>query len=263
MLCFGVGKGISDGDIANPITTMSVAIDKFKADQEKKSAQKAWEKELIDDGTGNMKTRYEITRLMSASNAGDALENLIAAREMNYDTMAWLIVNDTDINGAVMQAMDNDYYLRRDENQDYDIYGCYYFDYESRVGTADVLSQNTVIYGHSDSTDNPNGKRFAQLYRFLEDDFADKVKEITLTTISGTHTFEIFSTFYTDTNFQYTKVNMTEQEKLELAITAKNLSTRDYDITPTIDDKLLTLSTCTVLYGTSTHRFVVMARLKQ
>lgn len=237
-------------------------MDKFKAEQEKKAAQKAFDKELVDDGNGNMKSRYGITRLMSASNAGDALENLIVAREINYDTMAWIAIEDTDINGAVMQSMDNDYYLRRDENGDYDIYGCYFLDYESRIGTADILSQNTVIYGHSDSTDNPNGKRFAQLYRFLEDDFANKVKEITLTTISGTHTFEIFSTFYTDTTFQYTKVNMTEQEKLELALNAKNLSTRNYDITPTIDDKLITLSTCTVLYGTSTHRFVVMGRLK-
>lgn len=263
LLCLGVGKGISDGDIANPIDIVNANINKFKADQEKKAAQKAWESEKIDDGTGNMKTRYDITRLMYASNTGDALENLIAAQGMNSDSMAWITIPDTDINGAVMQGMDNDFYLRRDENKDYDVYGCYFLDYESRMGSADKLSQNTIIYGHSDSTDNPNGKRFAQLYRFTEEDFADKVKEVTITTTSGVHVFEIFSVFYTDTDFKYNQVYMTDQEKLQLATQAKSLSIRDYGITPTLDDKLLTLSTCTVLYGTSNHRFVVMGRLKK
>lgn len=258
-----LGKGISDGDIANPIDKVSSIIDNYKAEQEKKAAQKAWEKELIDDGEGVMKTRYNITKLMYAANAGDALENLVAARGMNSDAMAWISIPETDINGAVMQGMDNDYYLRRDENGDYDIYGCYYFDYECSVGDVDIMPQNTIIYGHSDSTDNPNGKRFAQLYRFLEDDFAEKNTEITLTTLGGTHKFEIFSVFYTDTDFQYNLVNINSEEKLQIANTAKSLSIREYDVKPLITDKLLTLSTCTVLYGTDNHRLVVMGRLVQ
>lgn len=208
-----------------------------------------------------MKARYGITRLMYANNPGDALENLVEARRINTDATAWISIDQTDINGAVMQSMDNDYYLRRDENGDYDIYGCYFLDYECPIGTADDFAQNTVIYGHSDSTDNPNGKRFAQLYRFLEDDFAEEVKTIGITTLNGHFTFEIFATFYTSTDLVYNAVNISPEKKLELANTAKALSTRSYNITPNINDKLLTLSTCTVLYGTDTHRFVVMARL--
>lgn len=261
--CLGlyVGKGISDGDIPNPITKMQYHIEVFQENQEKKAAQKAWENEKVDDGTGNMKARYGITRLMYAKNSGDALENLIASRKMNPDAVGWINIPETDINGAIMQGMDNDYYLRRDENGDYDIYGCYFLDYECSIGTADDFAQNTVIYGHSDPTDNPNGKRFAQLYRFLEDDFAERVKDFSLTTINGTFKFEIFAAFYTDTDFIYNAVNISPEHKLTITNKAVTSSIRDYGIVPGINDKILTLSTCTVLYGTDNHRFVVMGRL--
>lgn len=205
--------------------------------------------------------KYDITAMTLPENVLDVYDNLAFALDKNQDTVAWLSIPDTDINNVVMQGDDNDFYLRRDENKDHDVFGCYFLDYECSLGGREDFSQNSIIYGHSEMTDNKDGRRFAQLYRFVDDDFAKEHPYIFLTTPQGEFVFEIFSAFYTDTNFDYIKVHITDEEKLELANEAKRLSIRDYNITPTLSDKLLTLSTCTVKYGDNDHRFVIMSKL--
>lgn len=199
---------------------------------------------------------------MVVENQADIYDGLSYAIKENHDAVAWLEVPETDINNIVMQGDDNDYYLRRNEDGEDDIYGCYYADYECAFGEYDDFLQNTIIYGHSDSTDNPDGKRFAQLHRFADEEFAKKVPYIYVSTQEGRYKFEIFSVFYTDTNFKYNMVNINDEEKLELANKAKSLSIYDYGLEPSLNDKLLTLSTCTVKYGADKdYRFVIMARL--
>ncbi len=197
-----------------------------------------------------------------AKNEADIYDYLDYALKKNQNSVAWIEVPETDINNIIMQGDDNDYYLRRNEDGQDDIYGCYFADYECGFGKYDDFSQNTIIYGHSDSTDNPDGKRFAQLYRFADPEFAKKVPFVYISTPEGKFKFEIFSTFFTDTDFDYIQVNIDEEQKLELANKAKSLSTYNYDVVPSLSDKLLTLSTCTIKYGTDAdYRFVIMARL--
>lgn len=205
--------------------------------------------------------KHTITAIPPPQNAADVYDGIAYAYENNPDTVAWLSIPNTDINNAVMQGDDNDYYLRRDENREHDVYGCYFLDYECSMGKREDFSQNTVIYGHSELTDNKDGKRFAQLYRFLDEDFAKQNPYIFLTTPNGEFVFEIFSVFYTDLSFDYIKVHITEEEKLQLAQNAAGLSVRDYGVTPELQDKLLTLSTCTAKFTEGEHRFVVMGRL--
>ncbi|MFZ2538771.1 MAG: class B sortase [Oscillospiraceae bacterium] len=207
-------------------------------------------------------SKNELTALLPAENEADIYDNLDYAIKKNNDAVAWIEIPETDINNIVMQGDENDYYLRRNEDKENDIFGCYFADYECGFGKYDDFSQNTIIYGHSDSTDNPDGKRFAQLYRFTDPEFAKKVPFIYVSTPEGRYKFEIFSTFYTDTNFDYIQVNINEEQKLELANKAKSLSTYNYNVEPSLSDKILTLSTCTVKYGTdANYRFVIMAKL--
>lgn len=218
---------------------------------------------VTDPVTGEpVKRLKELTALPPPKVEADIYDNLAYAEALNQDAVGWLEIPSTDINNVIMQGDDNDFYLRRDENKEYDIYGCYFLDYECTMGTAEDFSQNTVIYGHSDSTDNKDGKRFAQLYRFLDDEFAKKNPYVFVTTPHGRFAFEIFSAFYVDTKqLDYIKVHITEEEKLELANSAKELSIRDYGIEPQLTDKLITLSTCTVKYEDASHRFVIMGKM--
>lgn len=202
-----------------------------------------------------------LTRMKTAENPSDIPGLLTYAMEKSLDAVGWLDIPGTDISNVVMQGMDNAYYERRNEDGDQDIYGCYFLDMECSMGGPQDFLPNTVIYGHSDLTDNPDGPRFSQLFRFVDDGFARDHKYLYVTTMEGRYTFEIFSVFYTDTSFDYIRVHMTPEETLALANEAVSRSIRDYGIQPEAGDRLLTLSTCSVREGNDgTHRFVVMGR---
>lgn len=201
-------------------------------------------------------------RMKTAETDSDIPGLMTYAMEKSQDAVGWLNVPGTDISNVVMQGPDNVYYERRDEDGNQDIYGCYFLDMECSLGKREDFLPNTIIYGHSDLTDNPDGPRFSQLFRFVDDEFASQNKYMYITTLEGRYTFEIFTVFYTDISFDYIRVHMTNEEALALAKQAKSLSVRDYGIEPVAGDRLLTLSTCSVRDGNDgTHRFVVMGRL--
>ncbi len=200
--------------------------------------------------------------LPAAEVQADVLDNLAFAFNKSKDAVGWIQVPGTDINGLIMQAGDNYYYERRNEDGDYDIYGCYFADYECALGSREDFLQNTIVYGHGNSTDNPDGKRFSQLFRFTDPAFAREHPYVYISTMEGRFAFEIFSVCYTDTSFNYIQVEMDDGQKLALAQQAQALSLHDYGITVQESDRLLTLSTCSMVGDTDgTKRFILMGRL--
>ncbi|MEG1686289.1 MAG: class B sortase [Angelakisella sp.] len=191
------------------------------------------------------------------------LEKLMYDLGKNEDVVAWLTVPNTKIDDAVVQSHNNTFYLRRDERKKDNAYGCYFADYESTVSTRENLSRNTVIYGHSDLKDSPDGFKFSQLFHYADKEFADKNRIITLSVPEEKLEWEVFAVFYTDIYFDYIKVNMTDEEQQKIIDTALKASIFDFGVPAKAPDRILTLSTCSVRDGNDgTHRFVVMARLK-
>ena len=189
-------------------------------------------------------------------------DSLTAAIKVNRDTIAWLEVPGAQVSDSVLQYLDNIYYERRDERKNYNVYGCYFMDYECPVSTREVLAPNTVIYGHSAPNDDPDGKRFSKLFRYTDPEVAAANPCITLTTEDERMLWQIFAVFYTDTRFDYIQVHISGDRMKEIADRAKALSIYDYGIDITSEDKILTLSTCSDRDGDDgTHRFVIMARL--
>ena len=207
----------------------------------------------------------------SATGAPGSIENISLSAKLkqgiarNSDTVAWLKVPNTTIDDAVIQYSDNDYYLRLNEDKSYDVFGCYMADYncfldQDRSG----LSRNTIIYGHSDYKDNPNGKRFSQLFNYTDINFLKSNPYIYLTTEKGEMVWQIFAVFYTNINFNYIQANPTADVMAEIVKEAKSRSEYIIDLDVTSSDKVLTLSTCTKYYNEANYenyRFVVMAKL--
>ncbi len=192
----------------------------------------------------------------------DELDALDSATTRNQDTVGWLRVPGTTINNSVLQSHDNSTYLRTNEAREYDIYGCYFADWECSIGSREALSPNTVIYGHSDLKDNPEGPRFSQLFHFTDPEFAKATPTVSFSTLEGFMDWEVFAVFYTEKTFSYIDAEP-EGGVEQLAKACQEKSLYDYGITVGPEDKILTLSTCTVKYGAedNNHRFVVMARL--
>lgn len=191
----------------------------------------------------------------------DVLDALDYETTQNQDTVGWLTVPNTRINNSVLQAHDNIAYLRTNERKEPSVYGCYFADAECNIGSREILSPNTVIYGHSDLQDNPDGPRFSQLFKFTDPEFAKTTPVIQFSTLEGFMDWQVFAVFYTDVNFDYISASP-EGGVNALADAAKKKSIYNYGVSVGPQDHILTLSTCSVRDGNDgTHRLVVMAKL--
>lgn len=219
------------------------------------------EDEPLDENTSETQaSEPQLNVKQQAETPADVLDALDYEISVNRDTVGWLEVPGTDINNSVLQAHDNAWYLRRNERGQDDVYGCYFVDYECSVGYRDALSPNTIIYGHSSPGDDPDGKRFSQLFRFTDLEFARKTPVIHFSTMEGFMDWQIFAVFYTDVSFNYISADP-PGGVTAMAAEAMEKSLYDYGVEVWPNDRILALSTCTEKYGDDKHRFVVMARL--
>ena len=193
-------------------------------------------------------------------------EDFKQAFEKNEETVGWIYIPGTTVNWPVMKGIDNDYYLRKNEEKKYSFEGCIFADNYSVFDPIDKLSNNVVIYGHN-LDDNPNGKRFAQLIKFQDMEFAQNTPYIFLTTKDASLIYEIYAVFFTDIKFGYINVELDEKMQQAMIDSAKQRSEYIYDVNVTGKDKVITLSTCTYKYGAygskgqKNTRFVIQGKL--
>ncbi len=204
----------------------------------------------------------DLSRLSTAEKPSeDTLNKMNAAYGQNNDVVGWLYLPGTTIDEAVLQGTDNDYYLRKNITKAYDFNGCYYADYECSFGDRNGISQNTIIYGHS-MDDNPDGDRFSQLKKYLDPEFLKAHPYLYFSTPEDTMAFKVFSVMYTDDNLAYLHPEMKNAQFLALVKEMRERSQFDIDVDVNITDKILSLSTCTYIYGSrEDQRFVVTGRL--
>ena len=175
-------------------------------------------------------------------------EELADAKSRNPDTVAWLYIPGAEVDDPVMQAEDNGYYLKLDEN-----------------GGRDKLDKNTTIFGHSASNCDPDGVRFTKLHRYMDADFVKKNPYIYLSVDGDDLIFQITALFITDVGFDYIDPNPMGSKLTEFFQTVEKKNWLDFDgVTFSEEDTVLTLSTCCRKYddaNTGNQRLVVMAKL--
>lgn len=162
----------------------------------------------------------------------------------NPDTVAWLTVLGTNIDGPVQQGPDNDYYLRRDSDGNEDYRGCYFADADAIVSLAN-LSRNLVIYGHT-FTDGWDGG-FAQLDRYLDADWALEHTDIQVEIGGTVLTYEVCSVGYCDTEETSLPIycNLDDEAYRYLIEDANNRNEVPGLQKLSATDSILTLATCT------------------
>lgn len=175
-------------------------------------------------------------------------------KKINNETVGYLVVNNTEISYPVVQHSDNSYYLKRDFYKKKNSMGWIYLDYRNDVNN---LNDNSIIYGHS----MLNGTMFGTLKKVLSSTWrkTDENMIITLDTEKGTYKFRIFSAYKVDYTTDYLKTNFdSESDKKEFIKLIRGRSSFKTSDTVGVDDKILTLSTCT---GSNNKRLVVHAVL--
>ena len=172
----------------------------------------------------------------------------------NKDTVAFLHLSHSNIHYPVVQASDNEYYLKHSFDGSENDAGWVFLDYRNHI---DPLDENTIIYGHSmlDYT------MFGSLQNVLKEEWQNNRDNyvLFLSTLKENYLFQIFSIYTTKREGYYITPNFKNIEEKERWIqTMKERNIAPIDVEVRVEDKFLTLSTCLDSYG---GRIVVHAKL--
>ena len=161
-------------------------------------------------------------------------------KEINPDTIAYLKINNININSVVVKGNDNSYYLsHKFENND-NTAGWIFADYKNKFNFTDY---NIVIYGQDTKTDS----MFGGLKKVLKEQWYnnDENKYITLVTDENARKYQIFSIYQEKPSDYPTQVDFNgDDEYLEFLNTIKSKSIKDFNIEVNSKHGILTLMTC-------------------
>jgi sortase B len=194
------------------------------------------EKETIkeEDYTPIVNNKYENIKFMSV--------DLKSSKEKNQETVAWLKVNNTNINYPVVQTKNNEYYLRHDFNKRYNTNGWVFADYRADFR---YFGNNTIIYAHNLT----NRQLFGSLVWTLKSSWykKDENQYIKLSTEHSNTVWKIFSIYTTHPETYYLKTYFSNNEEHNNFLNKiEKRSIYDFNNDPLdTNTKILTLSTCT------------------
>ncbi|WP_143072717.1 class B sortase [Oscillibacter sp. PC13] len=186
----------------------------------------------------------------------DALRNMdfTALREVNSDVLGWITIPGTAVSYPLLQGTDNQYYLKHTWKKWSSAVGAIFLECQN---SRDMSDFNTVVYGHRMN----NGSMFASLKYYKKQSYWSAHPYVYITNDYGSHRYEIFAAYEVSTAGKTYQIGFSGDETKQVFLGyCMEQSVIDTGITPTVHDKILTLSTCTG-NGHST-RWVVQAMLK-
>ena len=159
----------------------------------------------------------------------------------NSDTVGWLTVLGTKIDYPIVKGADNSYYLSRNFNREKDYNGWVFMDYRNDEQN---LDSNTIIYGHNRYY---SGVMFGTLNNVTKKKWLNNADNqyITFNTLYKSMTWKVFSIYSIDVTSDYLYINFENDESFQNFINLiKGRSNYQFDANVTVNDKILTLSTC-------------------
>lgn len=190
--------------------------------------------------------KKEINLFRKYSSIGINKFNIYDLKNTNLNTIGWIMVDNTNINYPVVQTVDNEYYLNHNFNNNISSDGWIFMDYRNSTNMND---KNTIIYGHN----LLNKTAFGSIVDIFSDEWFNKSNHyIIISNGERKFVYEIFSYYIINPETYYLNIDDISIETL------KNRSARDFDVSVSENDKIITLSTCT---DDNKSRRVVHAKL--
>ncbi|MDR1800235.1 MAG: class B sortase [Lachnospiraceae bacterium] len=172
--------------------------------------------------------------------------------KINGDTIAWIKFDPEPsiINYPVVQGADNSQYLHQTFSANENTLGAIFMDMHNDKNFND---RNTIIYGHR----MKDGSMFRHLQDYDSKEFWEANQYFYIYTPDNRElTYHIYSMGEVrDTSDTYRYEFVSDEEYAAFIQMTKQVSLYDTGITPTLDDKVVTLSTCTS--ASNENRFVV------
>lgn len=177
-----------------------------------------------------------------------------ALAEINPDIVAWIYIEDTEINYPVVQGLDNQYYLKHLFSGEWNSLGCIFLDSRN---SPDFSDRHSIVYGHH----MKNGTMFSGLTEYKKQEFYDTHPTILILTPEQNYRIEIFAGYVANVKDNAWKVDFgTDTVFEDWQKSVKERSCFDSDITSAVTDRIVTLSTCS--YEFDNARFVLHGIVK-
>lgn len=188
----------------------------------------------------NNKSNKLVTKAKKYINIGEKNTINPKIKTINKDIIGWIIVDNTNINYPIVQTNNNDYYLNHDLDKEYSSAGWIFMDSNNKLD-----DQNIIIYGHH----RRDGSMFGSIDNLINNKKEGKIK---LLLENNTYTYNIFSIYKENKDYNYRETNYDNLNKKAQEFKQKSLI--NYDIKLKNNNQIITLSTCD---NDNKHRIVV------
>ena len=175
-------------------------------------------------------------------------------KEQNSDAVAWIKVNNTNIEYPVVKGSNNSFYLNHSFDKSNNSAGWIFADYRNKFDNTD---KNIVIYGHN-MKDN---SMFGSLKNILNSDWYDNEENtnIILYTENEKCIYKVFSIYKIESEDYYIKKEFSDDNNFEQFVnTIKKRSIKEFNTDVSKDDNILTLSTCA-----NNNKYIVVLHAKK
>ncbi len=173
--------------------------------------------------------------------------------QRNDDYIGWISIENTVIDYPMVQANDNDFYMRRGFDKQRLQHGSIFMDYRNNNDLSDV---HTVIYGHA----MLDGTMFRALDKYQSKDFYLEHQTIEVRTLYDYRTYRIFAAYLVDATKQGLDIPANNMDVQTLVSRFKNQSRYATDVDTNDIDHILTLVSCN--YDIDNGRIIVHAVLE-
>ena len=161
-------------------------------------------------------------------------------KEQNNETIAWLKVNNTNVEYPVVKGTNNSFYLNHSFDKSSNSAGWIFADCRNKLDNTD---KNIVIYGHN----MRDGSMFGSMLNILNSKWYENEENtnITLYTKNEKSIYKVFSVYKIENEDYYIKTEFKNGNEFEGFIkNLKKRSIKDFNVDVSKDDNILTLSTC-------------------
>lgn len=180
-------------------------------------------------------------------------EELTALQDIHPNIVGWLTLEGTRLNNPILQAADNDFYLRHNYKDEESRGGSIFMDFRN---DANELGRHTIFYGHV----LRNGTMFGDLDKFAEQAYANEHPVLSYETTKNKYELHVFAAYETTTDFYYIETNFNDDSYMTFVNEIKERSVITMPVTVNETDRIVTFSTCTTS-ANDEERFVVHAKV--
>ena len=257
----GVEQNTDGADAADDADVKESAANAEDADSQQQTDSEDGDKETASSSSTR---NFKITNIPENRNNSILNYNKIHYKSINFnfkallklceDGVGYIYQDDTVVSYPILQAEDNDKYLRHLMNGEYNVAGSLFVDYAFEDG---LNSRYSIIYGHN----MDDGSMFGTLTKYKDEEYYKEHPEFQIFVGDRGYVYYVYAAAQVPIDsFVFNYNDMTDEEFLEFMAEAKELTDYEIDIPVKITEHshVVLLSTCIEYPRDYNYRYVAV-----